>query len=279
VPDTQLNKVSQPGLFGHWSYANGPLMYLKGQPTEVAIAFLPAVVGALALAVWLVRQRSELRTAAALGLGGIAYYAVYSLMGVGPYHWYFVAPMTSLAMWLAIWVGALLRPGPVRVRLPRALGPAALGVGAALALANLAVDAGQGIPWRSPVIFGNWASASDYARVGIALRKRVGTAAVASPGEIGTLAYFCDCAIIDRFSDRGGVMQAVNEHIAGAGTVKRLLIKLDYLWSDRSQKRRRVDYQLGYFPGPGSGRDVWQVWSAARGIGHFALAPASTRQP
>lgn len=273
VPDTLLIKVSQPGLFGHWTYANGPFLYLKGKPTEVALAFVPAVLGAVALAVWFVTERTRLRPAAALGLGGIAYYGAYSVIGVGPYHWYYVAPMAALAMWLAVWIGGRLRPAAARVRLPRRLGLAAAAVAGGIAIGNLAVDAGQGIPWRSPVIFGNWASAKDYARVGKALHRRIGSAVVASPGEIGTLAYFCDCAIVDDFSDRGGVMRKVNEHIDGANPVTRLLIKLDYAWSDRGQEPRHVDYALRYGPGPGSGRDVWQVWSAARGVGHFVLVP------
>jgi hypothetical protein len=147
-----------------------------------------------------------------------------------------------------------------------------MGVAAALALANLAVDLGHGVPWRSPVIFGNYASAHDYARVGLALHARVGRAPVESPGEIGTLAYFCNCAIVDQFSDRGSAIAVVNAKLHSKGPVTRELLRLNYAWTDLDRRPRPVAYRLLYARGPGAGPNVWQVWSASRGIGHFTLA-------
>jgi hypothetical protein len=286
VPDTLLIKLSQGGLFGLWSFATGPVMYLLTRPAAVAIAFLPATVGLFVLFAWLL-ARSSVRAprgsalppigpVTALGVGGVAYYAVYSAIGVGPYHWYYVAPMTALSTFLVIAVGVWLREARERPLLRPMVPAAALAVLGLLALSNAAVDVKQGVPWSSPVIFGNWASAHDYARVGTALRKRVGSATVASPGEIGTLAYFCDCAIVDEFSDRGALMKRVNQKI-DAGGPGGILVKLNYLLADRKQRPRRLDYLLQYARGPGSGRDVWQVRSAALGVGHFTLVPVSSR--
>jgi hypothetical protein len=143
-----------------------------------------------------------------------------------------------------------------------------------LALSNAVIDGEQGVPWPSPVIFGNWASAKDYARVGQELGARLHGGTVASPGEIGTLAYYCDCPILDEFSDRGQVTTLVNKGIAAASPLKSLAVRVNYLWLDRSRQPRAADYRLLYASGPGSGPDTWQVYSAAKGTGHFTLVPA-----
>lgn len=285
VPDTLVIKTSQGALFAPWSYVSGPVMYFLGRSVVVMVAFAPAVVGVLALAVWLVVRTSvrwsgtdplpRIGPVAALGGGGVLYYTVYSIMKVGPYHWYYVPPMTSLSMFLALAVGAWLATSRSHARLRAGVPATVLGLVGLLALGNGAVDVKQGVPWASPVIFGNWASASDYARVGTALGRRIGGATVASPGEIGTLAYFCDCAIVDEFSDRGRAIGLINAKIANSGIVGRTFYRLNYAFLDRNQKPRPLDYRLEYTPGPGSGPDTWQVYSAAKGVGHFTLVPAS----
>jgi hypothetical protein len=64
-------------------------------------------------------------------------------------------------------------------------------------LAAVLVNARQGLPWQIPVIFGNLASRADYERAGTAVAARVGDAGVMAPQEIGTLAYYCDCEMLD----------------------------------------------------------------------------------
>jgi hypothetical protein len=219
---------------------------------------------------------SELREPApvvALGVGGVVHYAVYSLLGVGPYHWYFVTPMVSLSIFLAAMAGMWWSRAR-EVNALRPIPPAALlGLIGLLVAGNLAGEVKQGVPWKSPVIFGNWASAQDYARVGTELGERLRGATVRSPGEIGTLAYYCGCAIVDEFSDRGLVLEKVNRRIDTAGPVTSLLLRLNYTKLDRMTPPRPVDYQLEYALGPGSGPDTWTVYSAAKGIGHFTLVP------
>jgi hypothetical protein len=283
VPDTLLIKVSQGG-FGIWNYVTGPVMYYTERQIASALALLPAVLGLFALSGWLVARTSvrwtaadalpPLGPAAALGAGGVAYYAVYSVLGVPPYHWYYVAPIASLSMFLVIAVGVWMTHARERRQLRPAVPALGLGVAAVLAVGNLAVDVEQGVPWKSPVMFTNWATADDYARVARGLRDRVGTAAVESPGEIGTLAYHCECAITDEFSDRGYFVRRVNHDIATSGLARRALLRLNFVWLDRDQEPRPLSYRLVYAEGPAKGPDVWQVDSTWRGAGHFTLVPA-----
>jgi len=285
VPDTLVIKTTQPGLFGEWSFVTGPIMYFIGQPLAVGIAFLPAALGAIAVVGWLTMHFAvrwdgtspvaTLAPAAALGFGGIAYYVVYSLMGVGPYHWYFVPPIVSLSMFLAVAVGAWLSGARREAWLRAGTAATALGIVGLLAAGTLAVDLRQGVPWKSPIIFGNWASAHDYAAVGVALRDRVGDATVQSPGEIGTLAFYCECAIVDEFSDRGRVLEKVNRAIDGSGGLVNLGLRANYANLDRTIPPRPIDYRLEYASGPATGPDSWTVFSAAKGVGHFTLVPAA----
>lgn len=283
IPDTLVIKTMQAGLFGEWSFLTGPVMYFMGRHLVVTLAFLPMVFGVFVLVGWFAlrwsvrwarpSELSSLNPVIALGAGGVLYYAVYSLMGVGPYHWYFVTPMVSLSMFLAAMIGAWLS----RSRQVSALRPGTpavvLGLVGVLVAGNLVIDLKQGVTWKSPVIFGNWASAGDYARVGAELGERLRGATVRSPGEIGTLAYHCGCAIVDEFSDRGLVLEKVNLRIATAGALTSLALRLNYTNLDRARPARAIDYQLEYDSGPGSGPDTWTVYSAAKGVGHFTLVP------
>jgi hypothetical protein len=285
IPDTLVIKTMQQGLFGVWSFTTGPVMYFLGRSLVILLAFGGAVLGMFAVVGWLALRSAarweesslvrQLTPAAALGFGGIAYYIVYSLMGVGPYHWYYVAPITSLSMFLAIAVGAWRTAAKEQAPHLKTRAPAvALSLVALLGLGNLAVDAKQGVPWPSPPLFGNWASATDYARVAQEIGKRVGDKTVQSPGEIGTFAFYCQCAIVDEFSDRGVALDKINRKIDTSGTIGKLALKINYKWLDRTAKPRPIDYRIEYAAGPANGPDSWTVFSAAKGTGHFTLVKA-----
>ncbi|MEQ0560173.1 hypothetical protein ABJI51_13880 [Amycolatopsis sp. NEAU-NG30] len=282
VPDTLVIKQLQAGLFAPWSYGTGPVMYYLGWPVTVLVSFLPALLGVVALAGWAAARFGArwpefpaLGPLAALGAGGLLYYLTYSFLGVGPFHWYYAAPVTSVSAFAVAAFGTWYAESRTRTALRAGPPAVALGLTGALALGGAAVDVAQGLPWPSPVIFGNWASATDYARVGTELRGQLGDASVASPGEIGTLAYFCECAILDEFSDRGQAVTLVDKRIATANPLMSLALRVNYHWLDRSVTPRKPDYRLQYASGPATGPDSWQVRSAAKGVGHFVL----TREP
>ncbi|MGC7100313.1 hypothetical protein ACPZ19_37000 [Amycolatopsis lurida] len=291
VPDTLVIKQLQGGLFGEWSFFTGPVMYFTGRKIVTAVAFAPALAGLFVLVSWFMvrfavrwekveggreghKEIVKIGPLAALGAGGVVYYGVYTLMGVGPYHWYFVAPIVSLSMSgvaiLAFWLARSREQERLESR-PPAL---ALGLVGLALLGNIAVVAKPGVPWESPLIFGNWASAPDYARVGKALGERLGGATVSSPGEIGTLAYYCDCKIVDEFSDRGRVVDKVEKRIAEANPITSFALRVNYFFFDRSIKPEPIQYELRYASGPAVGPDSWTVHSAAKGVGHFSLVPA-----
>jgi hypothetical protein len=119
---------------------------------------------------------------------------------------------------------------------------------AGLFLLSLSV-AERGLPWTRPVAFGNWALPSEYLAIGTYVGELVGDATVAAPPEIGTLAYACDCSMVDVFSDPGRTLPLVEERLAQAGPVTRWLLEANFARLDREQRPRPVDFRLVWTPG------------------------------
>jgi hypothetical protein len=274
IPDTFVIKTLQRS-FGEWTFLNGLGLYWGRDELATAITVVPAVLGLVALIGWatgrLARRdlgRTGLLPAAALGAAGVAYYAVYSLLGVPPYQWYYVPSFAALSISLCVLLGAAFCDRPA---FRRAVAIPGIALVAVLVATNVVADVRGGVPWESPVIFGNWAIPADYARAGRQLGERVGSETVIAPPEIGTLAYYCRCSIVDAFADRGRVVPLIDDRIAEAGSVAGALLKLNYHRLDRDQKPRPARYQLVWEPGPATNPDQWQTWSPAAGIGHLRL--------
>ncbi len=281
ITDALVVKMLDHSFVGR-TYLDGPLFYLRSRDPRdslflgTVVSFAPAAAGLLALLVWsglrLARRggAKRLDPVASTAIGGLVYYGAYSLLGVPPYQWYFVAPILASSIFLLVALGALLTELGQRgwVAVP------VLAMVAGTVLAAVLVDARHGLPWRTPVIFGNWATRADYERVATEVARRVGDAGVVAPPEIGTLAYYCGCAMLDRFSDRGRVIPLIDTRIRQSGPIAGALLRVNYLWLDRAQEPRPAEYELRWAPGPGAGPDVWETWSPVMGITHLTLLPA-----
>lgn len=257
VPDTLVIKQLQRSFGGDGYFLTG-LHFMGGKDLTSLLTFVPFEAGLVLLLAWLVVRR-ELGPFAGLALGGIAYYLVYSVLTVPPYHWYYVPPVVALGM-AGAGIAGQWRPSGARI------GATALSVLSVLAYVPVLV---RPVPWVSPPYFGNWASATDYARVGRELAAKVPGAHVGAPGEIGTLAYFCDCVLVDGFSDAGLLGPQIRQRMADASPPVRWLFRLNYARFDWDRKPITLQYQLHYQAGPGR----WQVYSVAKGVGHFTLDP------
>ncbi|MFD9662740.1 hypothetical protein ACFWAY_14090 [Rhodococcus sp. NPDC059968] len=280
LPDTFLIKQGQASDVGGFNYLTGPVMYFESNPWRTVAAFGPA---ALALVLILVALASYARPwkrpvplpvpLLALGLSGALYYVAYVVLDTVPYHWYYVAPATTLAMFAVLAAG--IHWSAARDTTDRAVAGTLAGLLAVLGVGAVYYDVESGLPWDAPPIFGNWASAQDYERVGRAVGTLVGEAPVRSPGEIGTLAYFCECVIVDEFSDRGLVVEdRLVPRLAEATEPARTLLRANYAFFDYRLAPVNPAYDLRYAEGRGPGGPMaWDVFSAARGAGHFILVP------
>lgn len=273
IPDTFVIKTLQQS-FGPWTFGNGLELYYERDALATAVTIIPAALGLVALLAWgmakLFRRgtRPELTPAVALGAGGVAYYVVYMAMEVPPYQWYYVPSFVALSTSLCVIAGAALGNGQA---IRRATAIPAVALITCLAAVNVVADVRDGAPWDVPVIFGNWAVPGDYERVGRELDDRIGSATVIAPPEIGTLAFYCQCSIVDAFADRGRVVPLIEDRIATASPVMRELLELNYLLLDHDQPPRPAQYQLIWEPGPATEAGQWQTWSPAAGVGHLRL--------
>lgn len=278
LPDSLAIRLS-PAAGSLAGLSGGPL---AGWAAALALGFAPAVLGLVALAGWLVRRPSRrwadwparpvLAPVAALGLGGPLYLALGYALRVDSPRTYAIAAALVLTVFLTAALGAWWttarrtgRPLPVRPALAFVLA-AALVAGDVLLDVRQGTSSGPGNPLSD-----DRATAADYARVGAALPAAVGNHVVSGPAEIGTLAYFCACAISGGVSDRGVAIQIVDRQLSAGHGVTGMLVRANYLWLDRRQRPVAPDYQLQYLPGPGT----WPVDSPAAGSGHFTLIPVS----
>lgn len=264
IPDTLLIKTWRADWGGYYVATGFELLY-QVAPVQVGLAAVPAVAGVLCvIGLILARQLGWGRRAwpwVLLGLGGIAHYVAYSLLKVPPYHWYYAPLVIATTMTLTA-AGGLVA-SRVRV-LPVA-------AGAVLLAAQVVFALGWGLPWQAAPIMTNWGTTADYARIGGAVKQVVGDRAVASPGEIGVLAYFCDCAIVDQFSDRGHVARSLADRLEQAGPLSRTLFELNYHHFVPTEPRQ-VDFVLRRVMEPGE--PFWTISSTTHPPSHLVLEPA-----
>ncbi len=281
IPDTFAIKTVQRS-FGPWTFVNGPQDLLDRHPLETVVGFAPALIGLAVVAGWAALRlarpavaRPELTPAAALGAAGAAHYLAYAQLGVPPYQWYYVPSLVALGTSLCVLLGAghggRTASRPATHPAIRGVALAGLALVACLTAGSLVAAVRDGAPWKTPPIFGNWATAANYEQVGRELGARIGDATVESPGEIGTLAYFCECSIVDAFADRGRAVPLIEARIAAASPAVRALLELNYLRLDRDQEPRPLQYRLIWEPGPVNGPDQWATWSPSAGVGHLRL--------
>jgi hypothetical protein len=192
---------------------------------------------------WAGRGWGGLGPLAALGVAGICHFVAYALLSPPPYHWYYAPSAASLVI-----VGALgLGGGLARGR----SAPGARLAAAVIAAALLLTDAGFALTrsWDFAPISTNWATAAEYRAIGERLRTQAAGQVVQSPGEIGTLAYWCRCDIVDPFSDRGTLIPMIRDAEEQAGPLMRAFLRLDFARLDESIPAATPTLQLIHHPG------------------------------
>ncbi|MGY1592651.1 hypothetical protein ACI79D_11785 [Geodermatophilus sp. SYSU D00708] len=274
VPDTLVIKTSSSYSWGPWTFLNGPELYLGPFPAAVLLSAAPVAVGLVALLAWplpAVRRwagRPGLGRVVVLGAGGVAHYVAYSLLAPPPYHWYYAPSVGALTVVAAVAGGVVAARATAARRWLPALLP---GAAAALLVATeVAFLLQRGLPWTTVPITTNWATPAQYEGIGRDLATRVDDQVIRSPGEIGTIAYYCRCDVVDPFSDRGTLLPQIDQREAEAGSLMRTLLELNFTNLDRSVPAARPELALGWIAGLDADGD-WPSTSAWMGPGAFVL--------
>ncbi|MBC3194396.1 hypothetical protein H7X46_25430 [Pseudonocardia sp. C8] len=219
VPDTVV--IKGPESWGGTSFWNSVPHYWSILPGPVALSVVPAAAGLVAWAWWWRERLAWVWAGAA-----VVHYVTMSLLHPGPFFWHSTFWLCGLGLLGATAVArCVARRGPA--------GVTAGTLAAAYLLGTAWTGINDGLPRGefAPISF-NWATPAQYAA--LAARLPAG-ATVLSPGEIGTLAWFCECRVVDQFADRGRFTPLLEERLATAGPVTRALLEANYARFTRPQ--------------------------------------------
>ena len=264
VPDTLVIKTG--GAFPNGEvFGNGPLFFAERWTVAMVLIFVvvaAALWAVVASAVAWARGSGRLtdRVVVACGVAAAVHYAAYTALGVSSYLWYYCPSLALVSVCAALGAADLAarRVGFVVATL------------AVVAGAGIGLQTALGVPWAFPALFGNWATSEQYLAAGEQLNRALPPGeSVLAPGEIGVLAYGCDCDIVDGFSDRSRLMSLVAEREAAAGPVGRFLLRLNFAHADRAPVEA-TDHVLRYVEGDGPG---WPTNVPGRGVGRLVLDP------
>jgi hypothetical protein len=269
VPDTLVIKQGSRG----WGSFTTSLVQRYYPPFPWAILGVLVLAGAglvsvLTWAWWRSRARSVPPTVPALAVAGAAYFGLMWTFDVPPFFWYYGPTLAALILAAAIGLATLT--GPACGRLIRSVA-ATLGAGLiVLTLVPWAQGASTQVPMRAMPVHGNWALPGEYEEIGRELGQIVGDSPVRSPGEVGGLAYFCECTIVDRFSDRATLSDLIKDARHDSW-----LYRLNYLDLDVPQLRPlKPGYWLVWRPGPDPTDRGWNttgMGNGRRAHGHLEL--------
>jgi hypothetical protein len=285
IPDTFVIKTLQKA-FGTVSFGNGMFRFMDGGNDIARWSFAPILFAGIATLGYFVvsavlgdKIDPRFMCVAALAIGAVAYYAAYTALEVPAYHWYYNPVTGSATIVFALFVSAAAR---ALSRLPIVsrwrLVPATFLIfvlPAFVVYRQERIEQRHGFVWRhAPIWYGNWAEPTYYRAAARDLRELLHDKTATGFGEIGALAFYCECGLIDQFSEESFAKPYIQTRIDEAGPLMRFLLDLNYANLDLKSPGIHIDYQLLYVPGfVAPAPLVWNTWSLPRGPGHLALVP------
>lgn len=240
VPDTLVIKIQQHA-WGHSTFFNGIRLYFDRFPYETVATL--ALAPLCFMPIWRCSTMVK-RLVAILGAYAAIHFAAYSLLGVPPYHWYYihqVAPLLLIASTGATyWSTRLRRQFPATAWLLPFLP----------ALGLVVVLAREGFPLREAPINTNWATAATYRAVGLWLRDNLeAQTPIAIYGEIGTVAYYSDQMLVNEFSDMSVADTLIEQSEINRTKGMGWLLDLNFLWRGHHDPIPPPAFELVFHPG------------------------------
>lgn len=262
VPDTLAWKTAQTQGLGGKLYDEALPLFLEFFPGATTVTAALVLVGVVALLGWL--QVAPTHPAPViLGGGAVLHAAVMTILGVPPFTWYYAPVVAAAALLTALGAAALL---PYRVGVPQ-LGLVVVVPVVAVLLG--AVVYGVSHDRQAVPMHANGATAQQYAA--IAASVPAGTVLETAHGEVGALAFFCKCTVVDPLSDPGRMAPVIEAQLAqpgGRGAALRVL----YLgWTPKPAVR--AVYRTRYLAADEVHPSAFPVWSGLGAWGRLAVEP------
>ncbi|MGZ9233906.1 MAG: hypothetical protein ACXW4E_00140 [Anaerolineales bacterium] len=219
LPDTFFIKTEQ-GMWWQWDFFNGVTsLYYYVYPLETVLSFL-----FLPLAILLFNKKTrEVIILVIIGLVGLIHFVGYSFLRVPPFHWYYVPQVITIILFGSLGLGVLYRDSS-RAWQRRFLGVVTAICFLAPAFGMYSILKEENFIVREMPIHTNWATPEQYRQIGLWLEENhEGDTMRLVAGEIGALTYYCDCRLLDQFSDRSWLRDYIAERISDPGIVSTLL--------------------------------------------------------
>ncbi len=223
LPDTFIYKTRQS--WGTISFWNGMMLYARRFPLEIFLTFFFLPFAALA---WLrpVRHYRSL-VLVLVGATGL-HFLGYTLLRVPPYHWYYVPEVVGILLLGALTLAAMRQNA--HTRFERMLWTILVALAFLIPLGGILVlIARGGVPLREAFIHTNWATPAQYRAAAEWVSQNQRGATIRMEGEVGTLAYFCDCQLLDPFGERAWFTEFVERQRAGTDPLHRIW-QVNFFW-------------------------------------------------
>lgn len=233
VPDSLFMKFNQAGDWGGKTLLDGWLMYWNEVPAATILfgACAAAVVGTLVYSAWSMHSfRVVVKTPGFVFAAATAIYLAGALYAsVPPYHWYYVLPSVALLLvTFHVWTWAM--PGMGH----------SLTILAAVAAVTLSISAAIA---SQPALSTNWGSEEELTQIGQDIAPIVQGKKVDLEGEIGTIAYSCDCTLLDEFSYSAAMKDFYDSKVT-AGGLKGKVVKVNFQHRDWPSLNKKSPYLL-----------------------------------
>ncbi len=224
VPTTLLIKRAQ-GTWEGYHFLNGVLFYYQRYPGEVAGALLLAPFALLCLRL---KNRHASLVAGMVFWFSALYFIAYAVLGVPPYHWYFVPVVIPWSVLGVLGLTARLQGRGSQYPSLTRIGVYTLPC--LIAFAGLLFLTNGSVPLEQSPIHTNWATHNRYRDIGRWLRDHVDAEAnIEVRGEIGTVAYYSERRLVDVFSCRVQNRDLLTQIEARRG-ISRLVARMNFFW-------------------------------------------------
>lgn len=258
VPDTFFIKTEQ-GRWWESDFFNGITnAYYYVYPLEIGFSFV-----FLPLVTLLVRKNiRRVMLLVLIGLAGLFHFIGYSLLGVPPFHWYYVPQVITIILLGSLGLGVQYRESCGSWE--RKMWGAATAVCFLIPVVGMfSILARSNFFTREMPIHSNWATYEQYKEIGLWLKEKYRTDTIRlEGGEIATLIYHCDCRLLDQFSDRRWLKDYITKNSAQAG-IKSALIRINFAFYAEPEPASDTYVLRAFFREPTIDAKVIREWQTS----------------
>lgn len=250
IPDTFFIK-KMAASWAQWDFFNGVILYYQRYPLEtiLSLAFLPLLL------LYVNKEARKSPIILIIALLGLTHFVGYSLLEVPPYHWYYVPEVTTIILLGSLGLGYVYKDSQSKPKHRRVLQVFTLIFLLVPALGMFQFLNKEHFFIKEMPIHTNWATYEQYKNAGVSISKTTAGKTVLHRGEIGTLAFYCDCYLLEKFSDRRWMKEIIDSNSVGRG-LSSIVFRLNFHFLNINQDYPPYSYVISVYPAANLGDSV-----------------------